>query len=176
MNSPIFAQRTSGNSAKAPAEPYAACGAAHGLSLPFGNSRLWPSTELYYANFSKYACACTVRTAGKPPQPIEKSIAGASLLAHVIVSKVADHLPLHRQAKMLRRHGVELSEQTMCGWMAQCAQLLDPLYARLKRCVLASKVVHGRYASEGVGPAIGASAERAHLAVCGRPPSSHGSL
>src|SRR5881275_503663 len=53
MNSPIFAQRTSGNSAKAPAEPYAACGAAHGLSLPFGNSRLWPSTELYYANFSK---------------------------------------------------------------------------------------------------------------------------
>ena len=42
---------------------------------------------------------------------------------------------------MLRRHGVELSEQTMCGWMAQCAQLLDPLYARLKRCVLASKVV-----------------------------------
>src|SRR5690348_4146130 len=53
MNSPMFAQRTSGNSAKAPAEPYAACGAAHGLSLPFGNSRLWPSTELYYANFSR---------------------------------------------------------------------------------------------------------------------------
>jgi len=89
----------------------------------------------------KYACACTVKTATKPPQPIEKSIAGASLLAQVIVNKLADHLPLHRQAKMLRRHGVELSEQTMCGWMAQCAQLLDPLYARLKRCVLASKVV-----------------------------------
>src|SRR5690242_14629065 len=52
MNSPMFAQRTSGNSAKAPAEPYVARGAAHGLSLPFGNSRLWPSTELYYANFS----------------------------------------------------------------------------------------------------------------------------
>ncbi len=49
----------------------------------------------------KYACACTVRTAGKPAQPIEKSIAGASLLAHVIVSKMADHLPLHRQEKML---------------------------------------------------------------------------
>src|SRR5690348_13682606 len=56
MNSPMFAQRTSGNSAKAPAEPYAACGAAHGLSLPFGNSRLWPSTELYYANFSRRIC------------------------------------------------------------------------------------------------------------------------
>jgi transposase len=48
----------------------------------------------------KYACACTVRTATKPPQPIEKSTAGASLLAQVIVSKFADHLPLHRQEKI----------------------------------------------------------------------------
>jgi len=88
-----------------------------------------------------YACACTVRTAGKPPQPIEKSTAGASLLAQVIVSKLADHLPLHRQAKMFLRHGIEIAEQTMCGWMAQCAELLHPLYERLKRNVLASEVV-----------------------------------
>jgi transposase len=88
-----------------------------------------------------YACACTVRTASKPPQPIEKSTAGASLLAQVIVSKLADHLPLHRQAKMFRRHGIEIAEQTMCGWMAQCAELLHPLYERLKRNVLASEVV-----------------------------------
>lgn len=88
-----------------------------------------------------YACACTVKTASKPSQPIEKSVAGASLLTQVIVAKYADHLPLHRQAKMFRRNGVELSEQTMCGWMAQCAALMEPLYARLKRHVLASKVV-----------------------------------
>lgn len=88
-----------------------------------------------------YACACTVKTASKPPQPIEKGTAGASVLAQVIVSKLADHLPLHRQAKMFRRHGVEIAEQTMCGWMAQCAELLQPLYDRLKRHVLASKVV-----------------------------------
>ena len=88
-----------------------------------------------------YACACTVRTASKPPQPIEKSTAGASLLAQVIVSKLADHLPLHRQAKMFRRHGIEIAEQTMCGWMAQSAELLQPLYERLKRHVLASEVV-----------------------------------
>jgi transposase len=44
----------------------------------------------------KYACGCTVRTAGKPPQPIEKSTAGASLLAQVVVAKFADHQPLHR--------------------------------------------------------------------------------
>jgi transposase len=88
-----------------------------------------------------YACACTVKTATKPPQPIEKSTASASVLAQVIVSKLADHLPLHRQAKMFRRHGIEIAEQTMCDWMAQSAELLQPLYERLKRYVLASKVV-----------------------------------
>jgi transposase len=88
-----------------------------------------------------YACACTVKTATKPPQPIEKSTASASVLAQVIVSKLADHLPLHRQAKMFRRHGIEIAEQTLCGWMAQSAELLEPLYERLKRHVLASKVV-----------------------------------
>jgi len=88
-----------------------------------------------------YACACTVKTATKPAQPIEKSTASASVLAQVIVAKLADHLPLHRQAKMFRRHGIEIAEQTMCDWMAQSASLLQPLYERLKRHVLASKVV-----------------------------------
>jgi len=89
----------------------------------------------------KYSCACTVKTAGKPSQPIEKSTAGASLLTQVIVAKFGDHLPLHRQAKIFRRFGVELSDRTMCGWMRQCADLLDPLYKKLKDFVLASKVV-----------------------------------
>ena len=89
----------------------------------------------------KYACACSVKTATKPPQPIEKSTAGASLLAQVIVSKIADHVPVHRQAKILKRFGVEIADQTMCGWMRQSAELLDPLYVRLKQFVLSSKVV-----------------------------------
>jgi transposase len=89
----------------------------------------------------KYACACTIKTASKPSQPIEKSSAGASLLTQVIVAKYADHLPLHRQAKIFRRCGIELSDQTMCGWVEQCAALLEPLYERLKKFVLASKVV-----------------------------------
>jgi transposase len=89
----------------------------------------------------KYSCDCTVKTAGKPSQPIEKSTAGAGLLTQVIVAKYADQLPLHRQAKIFQRFGVELSEQTMCGWMKQCAGLLDPLYRELKKFVLSSKVV-----------------------------------
>jgi transposase len=89
----------------------------------------------------KYACACTVRTATKPPQPIEKSTAGASLLAEVIVAKCADHLPLHRQEQMWARHGVEISRKTMCGWMAQCADLLKPLYESAKEVLFESKVI-----------------------------------
>jgi transposase len=88
----------------------------------------------------KYACECTVKTATKPPQPIEKSTAGASLLAHVIVSKIADHLPVHRQGKILERLGVQIPDQTMCGWMKQSAELLTPLYGTLKDFVLSSKV------------------------------------
>ena len=89
----------------------------------------------------KYACACTVRTAAKPPQPIEKSTAGASLLAQVIVAKTADHLPLHRQEKIFERHGVDISRKTMGGWLAQCADLLKPLYGSMKEVLLQSKVI-----------------------------------
>ena len=88
----------------------------------------------------KYASQCTVKTATKPPQPIAKSSAGASLLAQVIVSKIADHLPLHRQGKIFTRLGVGIADQTMCGWMRQSAELLEPLYDRLKAFVLSSKV------------------------------------
>ena len=89
----------------------------------------------------KYACACTVKTATKPPQPIEKSTAGASLLAQVIVAKNADHLPLHRQEKIFERHGVDISRKTMCGWLAQCADLLKPLYASAKEVLFQSTVI-----------------------------------
>jgi transposase len=89
----------------------------------------------------KYACDCTVRTAAKPQQPIEKSTAGASLLAQVIVSKFADHQPLHRQEKMFERHGVDISRKTMGGWLAQSAGLLVPLYQVAKKELFKSKVV-----------------------------------
>lgn len=65
----------------------------------------------------KYACKpCEdkVVTAPKPSMPIEKGLPGPGLLAHVVVSKYADHLPLYRQEGILERHGIELSRQTMC--------------------------------------------------------------
>ena len=89
----------------------------------------------------KYACDCTVKTADKPAQPIEKSTAGASMLAHVIVSKFADHQPLHRQEKMFERQGVRISRKTMGGWMAPVAGLLDPMYESAKKVLFGSKVI-----------------------------------
>jgi transposase len=92
---------------------------------------------------SKYACqrGCTVVTAGKPMQPIEKGLPGPGLLAQVAVSKYADHLPLYRQEQVFRRQGVELSRQTMCDWMRGGAELLRPLYEMMKERVLASHAV-----------------------------------
>ncbi len=89
----------------------------------------------------KYACACTVKTANKPAQPIEKGIAGASLLAQVIVAKTVDHLPLNRQERIFQRHGADISRKTMGGWMAQSAALLHPLYVAMKEVLLQSKVI-----------------------------------
>jgi transposase len=89
----------------------------------------------------KYACDCTIKTATKPSQPIEKSTAGASLIAQVIVAKTADHLPLHRQEKIFERHGVDISRKTMGGWLAQGADLLDALYGSLKEVLFESKVI-----------------------------------
>jgi transposase len=87
-------------------------------------------------------CEAHLVTADKPAQPIDKGLAGPGLLAHVITSKYGDHLPLYRLERIFRRHGVELTRSTMCGWLAACADLLTPLYRLMVEDVLASKVVH----------------------------------
>ena len=93
----------------------------------------------------KYACkACQegVVIGELPARPIEKGRPGTGLLAHVIVSKYADHLPLHRLEGIFARHGVEISRSTMCDWVGECAQLVQPIYAEIKRSVLTSAVIH----------------------------------
>jgi transposase len=93
----------------------------------------------------KYACRrCeeNVTIAKKPPQPIEKGLAGPGLLAFTVVSKYGDHLSLYRLEEILSRHGVNLRRSTMCGWMRACAELLKPIYNLMVAEVLRSKVVH----------------------------------
>ncbi|MBV8398630.1 MAG: IS66 family transposase, partial [Acetobacteraceae bacterium] len=83
-----------------------------------------------------------VVAARKPAQPIPKGLPGPGLLAHLIVSKWVDHLPLHRLERVYERQGLVLSRSTLCDWLAACAQLLQPLYQRLVEVVLQSRVLH----------------------------------
>jgi len=93
----------------------------------------------------KYACsACEgeVATADKPAQPIEKGLAGPGLLAQVVTAKYADHLPLHRQESIFKRHGVTISRKTMCDWVRDCATLLKPVVERMSTLILQSRAIH----------------------------------
>jgi len=102
-----------------------------------------PSLVVIEEVCQKYACVkgCTVVTAAKPMAPIEKGLPGPGLLAQVAVSKYGDHLPLHRQADIFGRQGVEISRQTMCDWMRAGADLARPLYVLMKQRVLGSKAL-----------------------------------
>ena len=77
-----------------------------------------------------------------PSRPLERSFAGPGLLAHILTSKYADHLPLYRQAQIYAREGVELDRSTMAEWVGGCARLLDPLTAALGRYVMAAQKLH----------------------------------
>jgi transposase len=65
-----------------------------------------------------------ILTAPMLEHPIDRCIAGPALLAHVIVSRFADHLPYTRLEKRFAREGLHLAKSTMCGWMEPCARLL----------------------------------------------------
>jgi transposase len=83
-----------------------------------------------------------VIAAPKPAQPIAKGLPGAGLLAHLIVSKYADHLPLYRLERIYERQGVFLPRSTLCDWLAAVAGLLRPLYALMVQLVLQSRALH----------------------------------
>jgi transposase len=92
----------------------------------------------------KYACPkCRdgVTSPPVPPKPIPGGIAGAGLVSYVIVSKLADHLPLYRLEDILTRHGVFLSRSTLCDWVRNAALVLEPLAELQKALVLQSPVV-----------------------------------
>jgi len=92
----------------------------------------------------KYACGrCKegVTTAPGPAPVLERSAADASLLAHLVVSKFADHTPLHRLSRIYARSGVELPVSTLADWTAGVGDLVTPLVERLATRVLAADIV-----------------------------------
>jgi transposase len=82
----------------------------------------------------KYACRSCEEGVVQAPAParlIEGGIPTDATLAHVLVSKYADHLPLYRQAQMIARQGVDLDRSTLADWVGRAAWLLRPVYERL---------------------------------------------
>ena len=83
----------------------------------------------------------TFITTPRPVQGIARCLAAPGLLAHVIVSKFVEHLPLYRLERQFSRQGVPLSRQTLCDWLARSAELLTPLCQLMIRQVLRSRVI-----------------------------------
>jgi len=92
----------------------------------------------------KFTCTGCDRVveAPAPSRPIERGLAAPSLLAHVIVSKYADHLPLFRQSEIYARQGVEISRSTMAGWVGAASDLLGPLVDAIGKHVFAGRKLH----------------------------------
>jgi transposase len=93
---------------------------------------------------TKLACGrCDkIVQAEAPSRPIQRGIAGPGLLAHVLASKYADHLPLYRQSEIYAREGVELDRSTMAEWVGGCSRLLEPLLEALRRYVMSAGKLH----------------------------------
>ena len=92
-------------------------------------------------------CACNecdkIVQAYAASKTIDKGKAGAGLLAHILIQKYCNHLPLYRQSEMYKREDIEISRSTMAGWVGQCSKLLEPLVEEIRKTVFASSQIHG---------------------------------
>ena len=93
----------------------------------------------------KLACAQCERIVQlpAPSRPIARGLAGPGLLAHILVAKYADHLPLYRQTQIYARAGVALERSTLADCVGGAAALLEPLVEALARYVVATPYLHG---------------------------------
>jgi transposase len=91
----------------------------------------------------RFACSgCEVFTqASLPSRPIERGRPGPGLLAQVLVSKYADHLPLYRQSQIFERDGLDLDRSTLADWVGKSTALLEPLADAIGRHVLAGQAI-----------------------------------
>jgi len=92
----------------------------------------------------KLSCdACDrILQAPAPSRPIDRGLAGPGLLAHVLVSKHADHLPLYRQAEIYSREGLDLDRSTLAGWVGATSESLAPLVEAIRVHVMSASKLH----------------------------------
>jgi transposase len=113
--------------------------------------------EYFPANFKvlkhirhKYACGqCdhdgynpNIEVAPKPPQPIDRGLPGPSLLAYVVTSKLADHLPLYWLEQIFARQQIHIARSTLCAWMRCAGELARPLVELMTERIRLSQVIH----------------------------------
>ena len=91
----------------------------------------------------RMACTCCekISQAALPSRPIERGRPGPGLLAHVLVNKYADHLPLFRQSQIFERDGIDLNRSTLADWIGQSTALLEPLADAIGRHVLKGQAI-----------------------------------
>ena len=119
----------------------------HEIGVNLSNQLDYQPASLFVVEHAEHSYACAacqgqVVRAHKAPQVLEKGLPGPGLLAHVIVSKFVDHLPLYRQEQIFQRQGVALSRSTLGDWMAHTASALEPLYREMIKRVLTCQVIH----------------------------------
>jgi len=126
------------------------CTACGGVMKPLGED-ISEQLEYVPASFRvirhvrpKLACSCCdhIAQAAALSRPIERGLAGPGLLAHVLVAKFADHLPLYRQSVIYAREGVELDRSLLAKWVGHSANLLQPLVDALRRHVMSATKLH----------------------------------
>lgn len=92
----------------------------------------------------KKSCRCCEKMVQMPApsRPIPGSMAGAGLLAYILVSKFDDHLPLYRLNEIFARMGVDIPDSTMVDWCGRAMQVLQPLIERIETAIMASDLLH----------------------------------
>ena len=129
--------------------PGGACGACGGKLKPLGED---VTEELDYVPGRfvvnrivrpRLACTCceAIRQAPLPSRPIERGRPGPGLLAHVLVAKYGDHLPLYRQSQIFAREGIDLDRSTLADWVGKATALLEPLAEAIGRHVLGGSAI-----------------------------------
>jgi len=77
-----------------------------------------------------------------PDLPIPRGMVGPSFLAHIVIAKFCDHLPLYRQAEIYARSGLDIDRSQLAEWLGHVAWLLKPLVELIAKHVMAGRVVH----------------------------------
>jgi transposase len=117
----------------------------------------------------KLACSCCdcIVQAAAPSRPIERGLPGPGLLAHVLVAKFADHLPLCRQSVIYEREGVELSRALLADWVGACSDLLAPVgRRRCPPCAQCRQTARRRHAAAGAGAQARQDEDRPVVDLC----------